>query len=281
MDIALSSGAPRLDSVSATAIAREGFGLAAASGPVTTHATACQLCGAAIPVGAIAIPWKAGPGFMDESAYACHSGVVCANCPPLLTAPVLRSGGVLINRTRALRVLTFAELGRVIADAPLEPPFVVVYPTGKQQHLLWRAAVTLDRRVVRVQWGERSLAFDVARLRGLEADARRLSRHLPVPTGKTVRTMHHPFAKLSLKAGEVRLTFRKEVLAAAETDAEDRAALMRLARCAPDDAFALAGLTYGLADQRVDLIPVRPVTSDEPTITPDGPSPSSDSEPTA
>jgi CRISPR type IV-associated protein Csf1 len=248
--------------VSASTIARQGFHLRRAIGPRASTATFCQLCGQPIPKGKVAVPWKSSPGWMDEAAYACHSGVLCEDCPPLLSAPVLRAGGVLVNAKRALRLLTFAELGRAIADPPLAPPFVAVFPTGKQQHLFWRAAVTLDPSCFRLQWGERSVVYDVPRLRALEADARRLSRHLPLPAGKTVRTMHHPFARLGLKAGDVSLQFRKEVLTAATRDAMDRAAVARLSRCTPDDAFALAGLTYGPVDARAALIAVRPVDVD-------------------
>jgi CRISPR type IV-associated protein Csf1 len=236
----------------ASRIARQGLGLAPAVGPVAASATTCHLCGARIAAGDVALPWTAGAGWMDEAAYASSSGVICADCAPLLTAPVLRLGGVLVHRTGAFRLFTAAELGRALVDPPCAPPFVAVFPTGKMQHLLWRAAVTYDRDCFRLQLGERRVAFDVPRLRGLEADARSLARHLPPPAGKASRTMCHPFSRLGMKPGELRISIHPTVRTAA-TSPEDRAALRRLASCSADEAFALTGLTYGSPTDRVAL----------------------------
>ena len=155
-------------SLSPSAIARLGLGLPPAEGPAADNDTTCMACGATIAAGEPAVPWKPSKStFTDWPHLERQTGVVCRDCGPFLENRVLtKTQKCVVSRAGAWSLAKDAHRVWWLTDPP-KTPFVAVISDSMKQHLVWRAQPTLDRDLLHLQLGRRTLTID--RPRALEA----------------------------------------------------------------------------------------------------------------
>lgn len=183
-----------MSGISPTAVALAGLKQPPAPG-VDGPATRCMACGTMIPEGAPRLTWKPNQGtFTDWQYLDNHSRVCCPNCVPFLeNRMLLATQRCVISATGAWSLSKDAHRAWLLRTPP-DPPFVAVISDSMKQHLLWRAAVTVDKDLLRIQIGRSSLMIDRPMLMeavGWANEAADIAR----AGGLKVNT-RHPFAAL-------------------------------------------------------------------------------------
>lgn len=180
--------------ISPTAIALAGLKQPPATG-TDGPATRCMACGISIEDGAPRLAWKPNQGsFTDWQYLDNHSGVCCPHCIPFLENKLLTATQRCVIGIDGAWSLSKDAHRAWFLRTPPEPPFVAVISDSMKQHLLWRAAVTVDRDLLRIQIGrsglmiDRPLLFDAVHWAGEAAEIARAG-------GLRVNT-RHPFAAL-------------------------------------------------------------------------------------
>lgn len=118
----------------------------------------CNLCGLHFEDGGHA--YKQGAKFNDQ--IATHgTNAVCPACA------VVSKGSSYMNKNKCAVYFPegFYTLGKDLDLAcfltfPPKPPFVAVFSHKKQQHLVWRARLTLDEHLFAFQYGDQSYLID-------------------------------------------------------------------------------------------------------------------------
>lgn len=229
--------------LSASRIARIGLALPPADGPAAPEATACMACGAPIASGEPAIAWKPSKSTFTDFQYlaAPQTGVVCADCRVFLDNKVLqKTQKCVISETGAWSLSKDAHRAWWLTEPPA-PPFVAMISDSMKQHLVWRAAPTLDRQRLTLQLGRRSLTID--RPLALEAtDWCRSIADAARQAGIKV-TPNHPFERLDRDMVELsHAALRADVAAIAMDDPTLRDPLQRLLTLGNGELWALAVL---------------------------------------
>lgn len=185
---------------SPSAVARAGLGLATAPGAWRNSASACMACGTAIPAGDAVVEWAPSHStftdwqYLVRDGYRGSSGCVCRDCAPLLKNRVMqRTQKCVISRDDAWSLAKDANRAWFLRTPP-KPPFVAVISDAMKQHLLWRAAVTIDSDLIFVQLGRSTLRIDRPRLFEAEACCIRAAE-IASTLGVAVQA-RHPFLAL-------------------------------------------------------------------------------------
>lgn len=186
---------------SPSAVARAGLGLPTAPGAARNSATICMACGTSIPAGDAVIEWAPSHStftdwqYLIRDEYRGSSGSVCRDCAPLLKNRVMqRTQKCVISRDDGAWSLAKDANRAWFLRTPPKPPFVAVISDAMKQHLLWRAAVTIDEDLIFVQLGRNTLRIDRPRLFDAEADCIRAAE-IASMLGVAVQA-RHPFLAL-------------------------------------------------------------------------------------
>lgn len=209
------------------AIARAGLGLPPGSGPKAEKPFTCMTCGRTVPEGGTRVRWKPGASFTDWQYLASDSNAVCGDCSAFLGAVTLRNCAYMVaNRRGAWKLTRDEHLVWLLTDPPA-PPFVTVFAESQQQHLVWRAAPTLDANLMHIQYGRRSLRIDRPALFDASEKARRAAE-IARENGCRV-TPRHPFTRLDRKLTDLSHgVIRGDILGLAEENGELSALLDEL-----------------------------------------------------
>lgn len=168
-----------IETISPTRLARENLGLVPHSGEAP-HDFICPLCAARRETGSPAVPFPFGLNFNDWPSLAAVYGkregpltkqpLVCGDCIPFMNKPMLRAMGAALVTASGVFALRGDGTGKVTPSQtilhlilyPPEPPFVVTINNKgpmSLSHLIWRAPVNFDKRLIRVRYGDRILAI--------------------------------------------------------------------------------------------------------------------------
>ncbi len=148
--------------ISPSAIALQALGLhpsgnlkATASGPTIR----CAMCGADIEPGALYDKLDLPESFTNKLAMAIPGGEhICGACKAVmnegafqqsLSTAIVSAKGYFPIMKKENRAWAFLE--------PPEPPFFVTIQNAQQQHVVWRAPVSLSREIILVRVGEQVL----------------------------------------------------------------------------------------------------------------------------
>lgn len=182
--------------ISSSEIVARAMGLDPIGSPAKEFAR-CAYCGAEIKKGDLCNPFAAGVAFMDDLSLACRgSRWACGYCAPLLGAEGLRysGAGVFSLDDGLIPFRKFAEIAKAL-EFPPEPPFVAVYATANNQHMAWRAPISMSKEVFYIRVGLRDLRFRRSfALRARDA-AEKIAEFMGIPPTK--KSLAHPFAVLS------------------------------------------------------------------------------------
>lgn len=230
--------------ISASRIAMAGLGgfTKPATGTPVSAPTACMACGVTIARGESAIKWRPSKStFTDFQYLAAGSGVLCIYCAPLVENRVLvKTQKCVISEDGAWSLAKDAHRAWFLTDPP-RTPFVAVISDSMKQHLIWRAPVTLDTDLLRVQIGRSSLSIDRPLLLeavGWASAAAEIAR----AAGLRV-TPNHPFARLDReRSAPGHGTVRGDILALANDHSELRELLRRLHALGEGELWGLSVL---------------------------------------
>lgn len=228
--------------LSPSRIARQGLGLAPARGGAAAETSTCMACTREIRAGEPAIPWAPSKStFTDWHHLGAPTRRVCADCALFLENKLLmRAQKCVISTTGAWSLARDAHRTWLLTDPP-EPPFVVLVSDAMKQHLVWRAAPTLDRDLIAVQLGRSALRIDRPLL--LEAvtwcaEVAALARDAGLKV-----TPNHPYLRLDRDLAETdHACLRPDIGALAARHAGVAERLERLAQLGPGEYWGLAVL---------------------------------------
>ena len=165
--------------LSPTRLARESLGMAPYPSEAP-EAFTCPLCAARRKAGSPGVPFPFGANFNDWPSLVAVFGkrevplarqpLVCGDCILFMNKPMLRlMGAALLTTNGAFALRGDKEggptAGQTILNLILHPPqapFVVTIHSGAAMsisHLIWRAPVTLDQRLIRLRYGPRVLSI--------------------------------------------------------------------------------------------------------------------------
>ena len=164
--------------VSPSRIAIEALGIAPEGAPSKVDGC-CAMCGTHISVGDICAPLRISQKFVDENCFAAPgSKIICGACASLQGKDALSSTwqGVL-SMAGARPFARWMEIKASLLDPP-EPPFVAVYGTSRQQHMVWRAPISYSRELFYVRVGMENLLIRRAILQPALAASSRLRSRL-------------------------------------------------------------------------------------------------------
>lgn len=142
-------------------------------GVPASKAGRCAMCGQVIREGDSCIGLDLQPAFVDDLYMACRgSDMVCANCGPFMTADGLMvSGhGAFSAEEGYLPFRKWGEITALLLEPP-KPPFVMVRATANNQHMAWRAPVSMSREQFYVRVGLRDLKIRRSHLKQGVQDA--------------------------------------------------------------------------------------------------------------
>lgn len=167
--------------------------------------TRCTACGVDIHAGDPVVELSPGKGFTDWQYLIAEGSHLCPHCAtcfggtffsdvqsPLIPAAVFNEDDVWV-------MLTDAQRHAFLLDPP-KPPFVayVTYPNNNQ-HIAWRAPVTLDTRVIKLAFGRDLWVIYRDRLMRASERCFELAEHIRANGIKLVP--NHPFISLSRELG--------------------------------------------------------------------------------
>lgn len=216
----------------------------------------CALCGRAIPAGDYCEPFKPTSGFTDCASLAAPaSRTVCWQCKALWSKDFLM--------TYAKSVITPAGFFRFASNAaiasamlsPPEPPFVLIYSTAQQQHLIWRTPINLSRERFVIRFGIRLITVSHRRLLAgvtamdtlfAAADAAGI-KHATTPWPAADRDLEFAYAPIDPRLIELRDTNREEFAA--------------ISQLTPGECWALSIIGYSGLREPVRLSQSLPSTS--------------------
>lgn len=193
----------------------------------------CRACGTPVAAGDPVFVWRPSNTTFTDWQYLVHHehDLICRWCHPFTINDLMRETQkcvVAAGATPGAWSLADDAARVWLLTNPPEPPFVAVISDSRKQHLVWRAAVTLDRDLLMVQLGRSTLRIDrPLALAAAEwaAEAARIMREQGVKV-----TPNHPFAFLDRE----RASTRHAVL--------DRKAVTQAERLARDGDHRLAEL---------------------------------------
>jgi CRISPR type IV-associated protein Csf1 len=232
--------------MSPTVIALRGLRLPHAAGRAVTEPLTCMACGQAIAPGQAAIPWAPSTGTFTDWQYLVAPGGtisrhVCTSCAPFLANAMLTGTAKCVVSLAGAWSLSKDSHRAWFLRTPPAPPFVAVVSDRMKQHLLWRAAVTTDANLLRVQLGRRGLRIDRPLL--LQAvqwceKAANLARE----AGLRV-TPNHPFRLLDRDCADPEHgMLRADIVCLAASTPELGAILAQLAQLGEGELWALSSL---------------------------------------
>lgn len=151
--------------LSPTAVALRGLRLPHAEGRAADAPLTCMACGQTIAPGQVAITWSPSTGTFTDWPYLVAPGGtvsrrVCASCAPFLENALLTGTQKCVVSLSGAWSLSKDSHRVWFLRTPPAQPFVAVVSDSMKQHLLWRAAVTTDINLLRVQLGRRGLRID-------------------------------------------------------------------------------------------------------------------------
>jgi CRISPR type IV-associated protein Csf1 len=219
-----------------TALGREPDGVPA------KHKGVCGYCGRQINPGDMSIPFAAGAAFMDDLSLAARgSAWTCGYCAVLLGAEGLRiSGyGMFSIEDGAIPFRKWGDIAKALEN-PGKPPFVAVYATANNQHMAWRAPVSLSRDVFYVRVGLRDLRIRRPfALRAVEA-ATRIGEFMGIAPTKS--SLSHPFAVL---APDLKDHAHGQLRTSATSKAKGKVLLDEAREALPEEFYYLDNLSLG------------------------------------
>lgn len=122
------------------------------------HATeSCAVCGAKLvtgePIDTLALP----PSFTNQSSLADSGGKWrCGACTAVMVRSVFQMGmsTILITGDGVFPIVRKEHRSWLFLTPP-EPPFAIAIQNAQQQHVLWRAPVSLSKDLLMIRVGER------------------------------------------------------------------------------------------------------------------------------
>lgn len=167
---------------------------------------ACAYCGTVINAGDLCVKTDISKGFLDGRSMARGSSkVTCPHCAQTLKSTFLMSHGHgMFSAEGKQPFQKWKDVAHALNNPP-KPPFIAVYATAKQQHIVWRAPINLSRDVFYVRVGLRNLRIRRVMLEAIKEACRVLGQVL-IDHGKInahEKTLPHPFISLSPDLKEV------------------------------------------------------------------------------
>jgi CRISPR type IV-associated protein Csf1 len=150
----------------------------------------CALCGLAIAIGELLLPYRPSDSFTDYSSMAARGeDNVCGWCAGVLNEQRFTQqwGNAVFTQHGVFRAHKNVELAYWLLNPPAEP-FVWVRLGAKKQHLVWRAPVNYAPALIQVRFGELILSLRTDRLREATAASRRLANVGPHEVEATLAT---------------------------------------------------------------------------------------------
>ena len=190
--------------ITGTQIALQGLKLAPMGNPAR-KAGQCACCTSPIAVGELASPLTVSSGFMDARAVQNKAAkpILCGSCAPFFAKKAMIKTQKVIASAEGVYPIGKGENRAWFLVHPPKPPFVVVFSDSKLQHLLWRAAVTLDADNWQVQVGPRTmLVRRLLVLRAVEAAHAVIAAHAAGVGGKK-KPPASPFLSLDPELGDL------------------------------------------------------------------------------
>ena len=202
----------------------------------------CGYCGAKISPGDMCIPFSAGAAFMDDLSLAARgSAWTCGYCAVLLGVDGLRASGygMFSLDDGALPFRKWGDIAQALEN-PAAPPFVAVYATANNQHMAWRAPVSLSRDIFYVRVGLRDLRIRRPfTLRAVEA-AVKIGEFMGVAPTKS--SLPRPYAMLS---SDLKDHGHGQLRASATSKGKGRVLLDEAREALPEEFSYLDNLTLG------------------------------------
>lgn len=158
----------------------------------------CAFCGHEIKKGDPYVPFAVGGAFMDDLTLANRgSDMTCGYCPHVLSAEGLRTTGYgVFSASGARPFRKWGDIAESLKNPP-EPPFVMVYATANNQHMAWRAPVSLSRELFYVRVGLRDLKIRRQKMLDAVAACERVGLKMGYKPDPKRKTLVNPFRTLS------------------------------------------------------------------------------------
>lgn len=144
--------APQI-ALTAIGLAPEGSRTCAADGA----GVPCSVCGAPIHAGDPVDPLSFPASFTNRASLAVPGGAWrCGACTAIMSRGIFQLGAanVLIHASGIYPILKREHRAWAFLEPP-EPPFAICLQDAKQQHVVWRAPVTLSRDFLMLRLGEK------------------------------------------------------------------------------------------------------------------------------
>jgi CRISPR type IV-associated protein Csf1 len=147
----------------------------------------CAVCGATLQPGDPVDNLNLPPSFTNHTSLAIPGGAWrCGACTTIMTRGVFQMGAstVLISAGGIFPIVRKEHRAWAFLTPP-EPPFAIAIQNAKQQHVIWRAPVTLSKDLIFVRVGEQLMRIRhpllmSARGEALALDVLNRSRGRPV-----------------------------------------------------------------------------------------------------
>lgn len=240
--------------VSPSRIFREAAKMSPFGTTTAAEETRCLLCAAPINVGDPCTPINsrgAGPkkginmeAFNNKLDVGCPSSkMICGDCQPLRLKEYLQKyGKTYACADGVFKLASNVDQAQFLLNPP-SPPYIAVLlgPSQKQQHLIWRAPINLDARIILVRMGDQVLRIDRASLADAFAAMTRVvnAMHASKIKGK------HPFVSLDRELASGHGTvIRKDVIRLASADPLLKADVERLQALSIGELWGICILTF-------------------------------------
>jgi len=222
------------------------------------EATTCSCCGTLIKPGDLALKSSFGASFTDDHSLAARTGVVCADCQALMSAPAMKAFQMALITADGVYNLSKDEHRAWMLLDPPKPPYVAVISDSMNQHLVWRTPVTIDNNLQYVRLGQRVLkirrellmqAMEWARDAVIAAHEEKMEAASAPKADSTRKPKNpkadqvlpkHPFVRLDRKLGHMEHgAIRSNILASGRA----RPFIERLLQLNPGELWALSILS--------------------------------------
>lgn len=231
---------------SAVSLAANALGLGPIGRPAESPLVCCAT-GQAIAVGESYVPASFGAGFTDGRALMRHPGippVLSGHLAPFFSKAVMDKCQRVIFTDEGAYPIGKGENRVWFMLNPPTPPFVVIFATSKTQHMVWRAAVTLDADLWHVQHGRRSLTVHLPTVHTAVKLARELCE-AAAKRGQKKKPPRSPFNSLDPDMSDRETgVIRPDMWRLAEEDPTYRPHVAALEQLGPGELWAIGTLLF-------------------------------------
>jgi len=214
---------------SSSQLFRRAAGIAPQGKPATKQCT-CAMCAAKLQPGDPANPLANdtfGESFNNKLDIHHAGDVLCGDCAALWRPEFLMKYSKTFATHDGVYKLASNEDIQAFILTPPAPPFVAIYNTRKQQHMIWRTPLCLSSDMLIVRLDDEILHIDRKRvIRAVEAWQRTLARMKAL--GFKGMPAYPERTLASRSTGSIRQDVAERISADSETGAQDIATLKSL-----------------------------------------------------